>query len=67
VTDADAGIEAGNLDRIFEPFFTTKTKKMGLGVSICRSIAEAYSGRLWVSTSGTAGAVFHLSLPLAAT
>jgi PAS domain S-box-containing protein len=67
VTDTGAGIEAGNLDRIFEPFFTTKTEGMGLGLSICRSIAEAHGGRLWVSTSGTAGAVFHLSLPLAAT
>jgi PAS domain S-box-containing protein len=67
VTDTGAGIEAGNLDRIFEPFFTTKTEGMGLGLSICRSIAEAHGGRLWASTSGTAGAVFHLSLPLAAT
>jgi PAS domain S-box-containing protein len=67
VTDTGTGIEAGNLDRIFEPFFTTKIEGMGLGLSICRSIAEAHGGRLWASAHKAGGAVFHLSLPLAAT
>ena len=67
VTDTGAGIAPGSLDRIFEPFFTTKTEGMGLGLSICRSIAEAHGGRLWASACGSGGAVFHLSLPLAAT
>ena len=64
VTDTGTGIEAGNLDRIFEPFFTTKVEGMGLGLSICRSIAEAHGGRLWASAHKAGGAVFHLSLPL---
>jgi PAS domain S-box-containing protein len=67
VTDSGAGIEPGNLDRIFEPFFTTKIEGMGLGLSICRSIAEAHGGRLWASAHKTGGTVFHLSLPLTAT
>jgi PAS domain S-box-containing protein len=67
VTDTGTGIDPGNLDRIFEPFFTTKIEGMGLGLSICRSIAEAHGGRLWASAHGTRGVVFHLSLPLAAT
>jgi len=67
VTDTGAGIAPGSLDRIFDPFFTTKTEGMGLGLSICRSIAEAHGGRLWASACGSGGAVFHLSLPLAAT
>jgi signal transduction histidine kinase len=67
VTDTGSGIEPGNVDRIFEPFFTTKTEGMGLGLSICRSIAEAHGGRLWASAHKAGGAVFHLMLPLAAT
>jgi PAS domain S-box-containing protein len=65
VTDTGTGIEAGNLDRIFEPFFTTKSEGMGLGLSICRSIAEAHGGRLWASVHKTGRTVFHLMLPLA--
>jgi PAS domain S-box-containing protein len=66
VTDTGTGIEPGNLDRIFEPFFTTKSEGMGLGLSICRSIAEAHGGRLWASAHKTGRTIFHLMLPLAA-
>ena len=66
VTDTGTGIEPGDLDRIFEPFFTTKGEGMGLGLSICRSIAEAHGGRLSASAHKTGGTIFHLTLPLAA-
>jgi hypothetical protein len=61
------GFGPGDQDRIFEPFFTTKIEAMGLGLSICRSIAEAHGGGLWASTHKTGRAIFHLSPPLAAT
>jgi C4-dicarboxylate-specific signal transduction histidine kinase len=64
VTDTGTGIESGNLDRIFEPFFTTKSEGMGLGLSICRSIAEAHGGQLSASAHQTRGTTFHLMLPL---
>jgi PAS domain S-box-containing protein len=67
VRDTGTGIDPGNLDRIFEPFFTTKNEGMGLGLSICRSIAEAHGGQLRASAHKTGGATFHLILPLAAT
>jgi signal transduction histidine kinase len=57
------GVEPKDIDRIFNPLFTTKSHGMGMGLSICRSIIEAHSGRLWVEPNGPEGAVFQFILP----
>lgn len=44
VEDNGAGIPETLQERIFEPTFTTKTSGMGLGLSMVKSIAEAYGG-----------------------
>jgi PAS domain S-box-containing protein len=67
VEDSGCGIEAAHLDRIFDPFFTTKSQGMGLGLSICRSIAEAHGGKLCASRRSPFGTAFHLTLPNAET
>ena len=51
------------LERVFESFFTTKPTGLGLGLSICRSIIEAYGGRLWACTNQPPGATFQFTLP----
>jgi signal transduction histidine kinase len=63
VEDSGAGIDPGDVDRVFQPFFTTKSK--GMGLAICRSIAEAHHGKLWASPGVRFGAIFHLVLPSA--
>jgi PAS domain S-box-containing protein len=63
VEDSGPGIEPKNMDRIFDPFFTTKSHGMGMGLSICRSIIEAHSGRLSVSPSASGGSMFQIALP----
>ncbi|MES2164253.1 MAG: ATP-binding protein [Pseudomonadota bacterium] len=65
VIDHGPGIAQEMLPRIFDPFFTTKTRGMGLGLSICRSIAGAHHGTLWAHNNPDGGASFHLRLPLA--
>jgi len=66
VSDTGPGMAVGDLKNVFKPFFTTKPKGMGMGLAICRSIAEAHHGKLWASPGVRSGAIFHLILPAAA-
>jgi signal transduction histidine kinase len=65
VADDGPGIAPELLARVFDPFVTTKAagRGSGLGLSICRRIAEAHHGTLEVSAAPTGGAVFTLRLP----
>jgi len=47
----------------FRPFATTKAQGLGLGLSICRSIADAHGGTLAFDKSITRGARIVLALP----
>ena len=67
VQDTGPGISAEILDRIYEPFFSTKPDGLGMGLSICRSIAEAHGGRLEASNNPAGGATFVFALPVAGT
>ncbi|MES2015469.1 MAG: ATP-binding protein [Pseudomonadota bacterium] len=64
VIDSGSGIPVGALATIFDPFYTTKERGMGLGLSICRNIVNAYDGRLWAENNARQGATFHICLPL---
>ena len=52
-----------NADQIFDAFFTTKPQGSGMGLSISKSIVEAW-GHIWatVNVKGR-GATFHFALP----
>ncbi len=63
VEDSGTGVDADQADRLFDAFFTTKPNGMGMGLSICRSIIEAHSGRLGVSAGVQYGSVFRFELP----
>lgn len=63
VSDSGNGVEFP--DQIFQPFFTTKTRGMGMGLAICRSIADAHGGRLFAKQNNPYGTTFVFALPLA--
>ena len=62
--DSGPGLPDAGAERIFEAFYTTKASGLGMGLSICRSIAEAHGGRLWATPNEPRGAVFSLMLPI---
>lgn len=65
VSDSGPGIAADALPRLFEPFFTTREQGLGLGLSLCESLAEGMGGRLQAGRHGARGAQFTLTLPTA--
>ena len=65
VEDTGPGLEPALAQRIFEPFFTTKLDGLGMGLSICRSIIEAYGGHLWASPHAPHGTALHFTVPIA--
>lgn len=66
VSDSGPGIGPEILPRIFEPFFTTRAHGLGLGLSLCESLAQGMDGRLQAHPRSPRGAEFRLTLPLAA-
>jgi hypothetical protein len=63
VETRDSGIGMTDPARAFELFFTTKPNRMGMGLSICRSIVEAHRGALWVKPHEEPGTTVCFRLP----
>ena len=65
VADSGPGIAPEVLPRLFEPFFSTREGGLGLGLSLCETLASGMGGSLSAANAATGGAVFRLRLPLA--
>ncbi|PUE28615.1 hypothetical protein B9Z35_11415 [Limnohabitans sp. Jir61] len=63
VEDFGHGVSDEAAASVFESFFTTKAEGMGIGLSLCRSVAESYGGRIRWSNNAAGGATFSLFLP----
>ncbi|MCU0988207.1 MAG: PAS domain S-box protein [Xanthomonadales bacterium] len=64
VSDNGPGVPECHRAQLFDAFFTTKPKGVGLGLSICRTIAAAHGGTLRYAQAELGGSCFTLSLPL---
>jgi two-component system nitrogen regulation sensor histidine kinase NtrY len=61
----DCGVGLASTKNLFVPFFTTKPKGSGIGLVLCRQIAEAHGGALTLENrDDCCGCVATLELPL---
>jgi signal transduction histidine kinase len=65
LTDTGPGLDPRVADTLFDAFVTTKPDGAGLGLAICRKIAESHGGQLSAGSASDAGARFSLRLPAA--
>ncbi len=68
VTDTGKGIPKDSLGRLFQKFYRVEGLRShsgtGLGLYICKQIAEAHYGYMWAESEGEGqGATFGLNLP----
>ncbi len=63
ITDNGIGISEEIKSKIFAPNFTTKTSGTGLGLAMCKRMAEQASGDIYFETSDE-GTSFFVELPI---
>ena len=70
IKDTGQGIPPEHLPRIFDRFYradqarSAKQRGAGLGLSICRMIAEAHSGKISVSSNPGEGTIVNVAIPV---
>lgn len=65
VADTGPGIAPEALPHVFSPFFSTREGGLGLGLSLCETLANDMGGQLLAQAHAPHGAEFVLQLPLA--
>ncbi len=69
VRDRGIGIPASDIPHVFDRFRRAtnvdarRYAGIGLGLYICRGIAEQHGGRIWVESAVGSGSTFHVTLP----
>jgi PAS domain S-box-containing protein len=67
VRDEGDGMRRGELLKLFEPFFRSERTSggiagIGLGLTVCKQLVHAMSGRIWVEAPEEGGTIFAFSL-----
>lgn len=64
IEDTGGGIPPNVVSKLFDPFVTTKERGSGLGLSICRGIADAHRATIYATNSASGrGAVVVVEFP----
>ena len=67
VSDRGIGLSHAQIGRLFQPFTRLDqhldVQGVGLGLYICKAIAEAHGGRIWVVSELGQGSTFSVALP----
>jgi PAS domain S-box-containing protein len=65
IRDAGVGIAEADVPRLFEAFYTTKPEGMGMGLVLCKSIADAHGIDLrFEKNEDGPGVTFRLAIPI---
>jgi two-component system sensor histidine kinase KdpD len=68
VADRGPGLSADELEKVFDLFYQGQVgaarKGYGIGLAICRAIAQVHGGRIWAANRPEGGAVFRVVLPV---
>jgi len=68
IQDNGMGIHSNDLEHLFEPFTqddlstTRKYGGVGLGLTICRSLAERMGGKIWAESEWGSGSTFYFTI-----
>lgn len=62
VTDHGPGIPEEDRAKLFDAFYSTKSEGMGMGLNICRSIAELHGGELRMDPTPGGGSTFSFTV-----
>ena len=65
--DSGCGLTSNDQERLFDAFFSTKPQGMGMGLSLCKSIADIHGGEIRAERNDEiqgSGATFVLELPI---
>jgi C4-dicarboxylate-specific signal transduction histidine kinase len=65
IMDNGIGTELEDVERLFDAFYTTKPEGLGMGLSICKTIAESMRAEVFARKNPDRGMTFTLRLPLA--
>jgi len=68
VADRGPGLSEDELEKVFDLFYQGQAgsvrKGYGIGLAICRAIAQVHGGRIWAENRTGGGAVFRVALPV---